>query len=127
MEQTQAFLPIHQIRIPNISASTASNVRSLNKVLDKYVANSNTNRTIDINTSTSETYTEGVESAIVREIANINKSCVLNSVFRQLQQQYTTITYLSNIKVAYCNGYEESFRMVALEELDVLLEDTIVK
>ena len=107
------------------SATRASNVRTLNKALDKHVSNSNANRSIDINTSTTDSYTEGEETSTVREIVNINKSRVLNFVFRQLLQQYVTITYLSNIKVAFCNGYEESLRVVDLEELDILLEDTI--
>ncbi len=109
----------------NSSATRASNVRSVNKALDKHVSNSNSNRSIDINTSTTESYTEGEEISTVREIVNINKSRVLNFIFRQLLQQYITITYLSNIKIAFCNGYEESLRVVDLEELDVLLEDTI--
>ncbi len=107
------------------SATRASNVRSVNKALSKHVANSNANRSIDINTSTTANYKAEEETTNVREIANINKSRVLNFVFRQLLQQYVTITYLSNIKVAYCNGYEESLRVVDLEELDILLEDTI--
>ncbi|WP_312788873.1 hypothetical protein [Sphingobacterium sp.] len=108
------------------SATRASNIRSVNKALDKHISNSNSNRTIDINTTTTESYTEGEESSTVREIVNINKSRVLNFVFRQLLQQYVTITSLSNIKIAFCNGYEESLRVVDLEELDVLLEDTVV-
>lgn len=107
------------------SGTRASNVRSVNKALDKHISSSNANRSIDINTSSSDSYTEGEETATIREIVNINKSRVLNFVFRQLLQQYVTITYLSNIKVAFCNGYEESLRVVDLEELDILLEDTI--
>lgn len=107
------------------SATRASNVRSVNKALDKHVSSSNANRSIDVNTTTTESYTEGEETSTVREIVNINKSRVLNFVFRQLLQQYVTITYLSNIKIAFCNGYEESLRVVDLEELDVLLEDTV--
>ncbi|MFT4063074.1 MAG: hypothetical protein QM642_12045 [Edaphocola sp.] len=107
------------------SATRASNVRSVNKALDKHVSTSNANRSIEVNTSTTETYTEGEETSTVREITNINKSRVLNFVFRQLLQQYVTITYLSNIKIAFCNGYEESLRVVDLEELDKLLEDTV--
>ena len=77
------------------------------------------------NTPEPQRFTKGEEISTVREIANINKSRVLNFVFRQLLQQYVTITYLSNIKIAFCNGYEESLRVVDLEELDILLEDTI--
>lgn len=107
------------------SATRASNVRSLSKALDKHVSTSNANRSIDVNTSTTESYKEGEEETIVRNVSNINKSRVLNIVFRQLLQQYITITYLSNIKVAFCNGYEESLRVVDIEQLDILLEDTV--
>lgn len=107
------------------SATRASNVRTVNSALDKHISNSNSNRQIDINTTTSQTSTEGEETTTVRELQNINKSRTLNFVFRQLLQQYVTITYLSNIKIAFCNGYEESLRVVDVEELDKLLEDTI--
>lgn len=109
----------------SMSATRASNVRTVNKALDKHISNSNANRQIDINTTTTQTFNEGEETTVVREIVNINKSRVLNFVFRQLLQQYITITYLSNIKIAFCNGYEETLRVVDLEELEVLLEDTV--
>ncbi|MGB4847909.1 MAG: hypothetical protein WBP41_08340 [Saprospiraceae bacterium] len=110
----------------NSFASTrASNVRSVNKALDKHVSTSNSNRSIEINTSTTETFKEGEETSTIRELININKSRVLNFAFRQLLQQYITVTYLSNLKIVFCNGYQESLRAVDLEELDKLLEDTI--
>lgn len=109
----------------SVSSTRSSNVRAVNSALDKHISNSNSNRQIDINTTTTETTTEGEETTTVRELQNINKSRTLNFVFRQLLQQYVTITHLSNIKIAFCNGYEESLRVVDLEELDKLLEDTI--
>lgn len=110
----------------NSNANTrASNVRSLNKALDKHVASSNSNRQVTVNSTTNQTVTEGEEASTVRELINLNKSRVLNFVFRQLLQQYVTITYLSNFRILFCNGYYESVRMVDVEELDNLLEDTI--
>lgn len=109
----------------SVSSTRASNVRTVNSALDKHISSSNSNRQIDINTTTSQTSTEGEETTTVRELQNINKSRTLNFVFRQLLQQYVTITYLSNIKIAFCNGYEESLRVVDVEELDKLLEDTV--
>jgi hypothetical protein len=107
------------------SNTRASNVRSLNKALDRHVASSNSNRQVNVNSSTTETVTEGEEASTIRELVNLNKSRVLNFVFRQLLQQYVTITYLSNVRIVYCNGYYESIRMVDVEELENLLEDTI--
>ncbi len=109
----------------SVTASRSSNSRALNRALEKHVAQSNTSRNIEINTTTSEEINEGEEYTTVRELQNINKSRVLNFVFRQLLQEYISITYLSNIKIAYTNGYMDSLRVVDVEDLDELLEDVI--
>jgi hypothetical protein len=44
-----------------------------------------------------------------------------------LHQQYISVTYLANVKIAFCNGYEESLRMVGLEELDGFLATLVVE
>lgn len=107
------------------SAGRAASVRQLQQVMNKHVSNSNSNRNIDINTTTTSTENSGEETSIIRELVNYNKSRVLNFVFRQLLQQYVTVTYLSNIKFVYCNGYSESLRVAEVEELQNLLEDVI--
>ncbi len=107
------------------TSSRSSSVKAVNKALEKHVSNSNASRSVEVNTSTTESYTQGEENITVRQLENINKSRVLNFVFRQLLQQYITITYLSNVKIAFCNGYYESLRVVEIDELDILLEDTI--
>ncbi|WXG52731.1 MAG: hypothetical protein RNU03_18605 [Candidatus Sedimenticola sp. (ex Thyasira tokunagai)] len=78
-------------------------------------------RDIEINTTTSETVTEGEEQTTVREISNINHSRVLNFVFRQLLQEYITIFYLNNVKVAFSTGYPESIESMELYSLDEIL------
>jgi hypothetical protein len=107
----------------NIKTESArsSNVKSLNQAIEKHVNNSNSNRQIQINTTTTETTKVGEESSTVRELLNLNKSRVLNFVFRQLHQQYITVTYLADIKIAFTNGYEPDTRIVSLEELRPLL------
>ncbi len=105
--------------------SRASNVKSISKALDKQVTNSNSTRKIEVNTTTTQEVKEGSEEVIVREFENINKSRVLNFVFRQLLQEYTTVTYLSNIKIAFSNGYTESMQVVDVENISSLLEDKI--
>ena len=111
----------------SVTASRSSNSRALNRALEKHVAQSNTSRNIEINTTTSEEVHEGEETTTVRELQNINKSRVLNFVFRQLLQEYISITYLSNIKIAYTNGYLDSLLVVDVEDLDELLEDIIIE
>lgn len=109
----------------NTTASRTANCRALNRALSKHVEQSNSSRNIEINTSSTETVKEGEEYSTVREIENINKSRVLNFVFRQLLQEYVSITYLSNIRIAYTDGLLESTRIVDIEEMDDLLSDVI--
>ncbi len=104
-----------------------SDTKNLNRALEKHVNTSNANRQMTVNTTTSETVKETEENSTVREVVNINKSRVLNFIFRQLHQQYITVTYLANVKVAFCNGYEESLRIVSLEELGDFLGTLIVE
>jgi hypothetical protein len=109
----------------NSTASRAANTRALGRALEKHVQNSNSNREVAINQASESTVTTETEQTIVRELVNPNKSRVLNFVFRQLLQEYITITYLSNIRIAFCNGYPESFKIVDLEDVDTLLEEFI--
>jgi hypothetical protein len=106
-------------------SSRSSNVKNLNRALAKHVNTSNANRQVQINTTTTETVKEGDESSTIRELNNINKSRVLNFVFRQLNQQYVTVTYLSDIKIMFANGNPDDTRIVNIEELDNLLADVL--
>ncbi len=102
-----------------------SNTNTINSALDKHVQSSNSARQININTSTSDTARSGEEDTTVREIVNYNKSRVINFIFRQLKQEYTVITALTNLKFVYSNGYPESFTVVDLNNLDNMLLDII--
>jgi hypothetical protein len=108
------------------TASRTANSRALNRALNKHVSQSNSTRNVEVNTSTSESVKQGEENSTIREIQNINKSRVLNFVFRQLLQEYISITTLSNIRIAYTNGYMETLKVVDLEDLNSLLEEVIV-
>ena len=107
------------------SSVRSSNTNSLSKALQKHTDSTNSNRTVTVNTTTTETLTETDEESTVRELTNTNLSRVLNFVFRQLLQEYVTITYLNDIKIGFTNGYPDSFRVVNIEELDSLLQEVI--
>ena len=109
----------------NHTGVRASNINTLNNALNKHVQQSNAARQIDVNTSTTDTASSGEEDSTVREFMNYNKSRTLNIVFRQLLQEYTTITYLSNLKFQYTNGYSESTRIVDISNLSNMLMDII--
>lgn len=109
----------------NNAANRTANVNSVGRAVDKHVQSSNNHRELTINTNTTSTVTERNEEVTVREFHNINKSRVLNIVFRQLLQEYVTVTYLSNIRVGFTNGYAETMRVVDIEELQTLLDGVI--
>ncbi|TAE33186.1 MAG: hypothetical protein EAZ92_00825, partial [Candidatus Kapaibacterium sp.] len=77
----------------NASRTRTTNSRNLSKAISKSVSKSNSSRQITINTSTQESTTQSEEIAIVRKFSNVNKSRVLNLAFRELLQEYITITY----------------------------------
>jgi hypothetical protein len=108
------------------SVARAANTNSLSKSLDKHTDSTNASREMSVNTTTNDSFKESVEESTVRELVNPNVSRVLNFVFRQLLQEYVSVTYLSDIKVAFTNGHPESFVVLPIEELDELLNKFIV-
>jgi len=95
----------------NNSGNRASNTNTIGRALDRHVQNSNNHREVTVNTTTQSTVKEGEEQTIVREIENPNISRVLNIVFRQLLQEYVTLTYLSNIRIGFTNGDPQKLRI----------------
>ncbi len=109
----------------NTKSSRETNARNLSKALSKHVDKSNASREVKINTNTEENSTERDETAIEREFSNPNQSRVLNFVFRELLQEYISITYLTDIKVGFTNGNPEYDALVPIEELDSFLDTYI--
>jgi hypothetical protein len=97
----------------------ASNV---NSATEKHANTASAQRDVEINTNTEETTETGEETAIEREIENINVSRTLNFVFRQMNQEHVSILHLVDVKVAFWNGYPETRMEVPLYDLDRLLE-----
>ena len=112
----------------NTSASSVrtANTNSLSKSLEKHTDSTNASRQMSVNTTTNDSFKESVEESTVRELVNPNVSRVLNFVFRQLLQEYISVTYLSDIKIAFTNGHPESFVVLPIEELDEMLDKFIV-
>lgn len=134
------------------SARSAS-VGSLRSALSKHVAQSSANREMEVNSTSGSNQTAGSsaqnsastgsvstnqqttnntqalvtqdENLTLRELQNINLSRVLNFVFRQMQQEYTTIIYLDDVRVGFSNGYPEQDQMVRLPDLDRLLNQVL--
>lgn len=92
---------------------------------EKHASTASAKRDININTSSAVMGTDGEETAIERELENINVSRTLNFVFRQMNQEFITLLHLVDVKLAFSNGYLESKRIVPLSQMESLLEEVI--
>lgn len=62
----------------------------------------------------------------MREIENVNVSRTLNLVFRQMNQEFITLFHLVDFRLAYTNGYPQSYREVPLSKMEDLLDEVLV-
>ena len=107
------------------STTRQSYASSISGALEKHVNSASSHREVQVNTTSTTSVSSGEEQSTVRTLENINQSRVLNFVFRQLQQEYITLTYLANVKFVYTNGYPETTEVVELPELLNLLRSKI--
>ena len=107
------------------TSAVSNAVRNLVNSTSTHVSKTDALRQIEINTETSSSSSSGNEETITRNLENINKSRVLNFVFRQLLQEFFTITYLDEISIVYSNGYPGSRKVTDLSGLEDFLDEVI--
>ncbi len=103
------------------SQSLTQQVDTLNNAVSHHVQTADTQRQVEINTDVTSTEVSETEQTTTRTLENINKSRVLNFVFRQLLQEFFTITYLDDVTFLYSNGYDNSIKAGTLGSLDNFL------
>jgi hypothetical protein len=101
-------------------------VNTLNSAVSHHVQTADTQRQIEINTDISSTEVSETEKTVTRTLENINRSRVLNFVFRQLLQEYFTLTYLHGASLLYSNGYDTGRRTAPLHAMDGFLRSVLV-
>jgi len=106
----------------DMTTSRSSYAKSISNTMSRHVNSASSHREVNVNTTSSESTTSGEEETITRQLRNINLSRVLNFVFRQLQQEYVTVTYLKNLRFVYTNGFPESEETVDISGLKDLLQ-----
>lgn len=93
--------------------------------VDKHAQKASAKRDVQVNTSSEVKESQGEDTAITRELENINVGRTLNFVFRQLNQEHIVILHLVDVRLGFFNGYSESAREVPLSRLDSLLEEVV--
>ncbi len=98
---------------------------SINNAVNKQSTQASAKRDVQVNTSSTTTTTETEETSIEREIENINVSRTLNFVFRQMNQEFHTVTHLVDVKIGYVNGDPNVAQTVSIGQVDTLLDAVI--
>lgn len=93
---------------------------------EKHAQKSSAKREINIETSYERTEEEGEEVAVIRKIENLNVSRTLNFVFRQMNQHHHSILHLTDLKLAFFNGYPGSMKEYELDEINDLVKEYII-
>lgn len=91
----------------------------------RHTAKSDSLREIEVNTSTSSTSVSETEKVITRNLENVNKSRVLNFVFRQLLQEFISITYIDDVSFVYSTGFPSQRKSCKLSNLDDMLAEIL--
>lgn len=97
-------------------------VSTLESAVDHHVQTVDTKRQVEVNTETTTTSTSGTEQTTTRTLENINRGRVLNFVFRQLLQEYFTITYLHDVTFIFDNGFPHKRRSATISSIGNLLQ-----
>jgi hypothetical protein len=107
--------------------------KNITNATSKHVSKASAKRQTQVETSYEVKEQAGEETAIERELENINLSRTLNFVFRQLNQQFISLLHLVDVRVAYARldiddagnrhlTYEEA----TLAQLESLLAEHLV-
>ncbi|MEQ1896796.1 MAG: hypothetical protein ABL971_05335 [Vicinamibacterales bacterium] len=107
--------------VNTMSEAVGSQVDTLTSAVNHHVQTADTQRQVEINTETTSSSITETEVTTARTLENTNRSRVLNFVFRQLLQEYYTVTYLHDVSFVYSNGFKESRKTASLSSLGSLL------
>jgi len=108
------------------TVASQSYAKQISGAVERHVSKSSSLREVDVNVTSSESVASGKSTSVTRELQNINHSRVLNFVFRQLQQEYITLTFLRDVKFIFTNGYPGSTKVVELPELEEFLKTVVL-
>ena len=96
--------------------------KNVSTATEKHAQTASAQRDVTVNSTSTSTVETGEETAIEREITNINVSRALNFVTRQLNQQHISLLHLVDVRVAFWNGYVDMKLEVPIHDLDKLLD-----
>lgn len=99
--------------------------KQTSSAVGEHAAKASSKRELSVTSESETTTTTGEESIVERTISNANVRRVLNFVFRELNQEYTTKLHLVDVQVAFTNLRTDSWHVVPMSGLRQLLDDVI--
>ena len=96
--------------------------KQLGESVKEHASDASSKRELSVTSSSEQTSESGTESLIERTITNVNMRRVLNFVFRELNQEYTTKIHLKDIRIAFSNSKVGSWEEVSISGLLPLLK-----
>lgn len=100
--------------------------KNVKNATTKHAAKASAKRSVQVNTSSEEELEAGSETAIERELQNINLSRTLNFVFRQMNQEFITLLHLTDLRIAWYDGTPGSYEEVPISELDEMVARHVI-
>lgn len=100
--------------------------KQVSSAVNEHAKTASAKRELSVTSESETTRESGTETVIERSISNVNVRRVLNFVFRELNQEYTTRLHMTDILVAYTNGMEDTWREVPISGLRQLLSEVLV-
>lgn len=104
------------------NSAREESVKNVSNATQKHTSRASAKRDVEINTSYDVTAKEGEETSTERQIENINRSCTLNFVFRQMNQEFVTLLHLTDVRIGFFNGDRKSKSEVPISGIDSLLK-----
>ncbi|MCC6319048.1 MAG: hypothetical protein IT361_15315 [Gemmatimonadaceae bacterium] len=107
------------------SSSTEEFAKAVDESVSEHSSESSAQRenTVTSNSESSEETED--EEVIERTISNINVRRVLNFTFRELNQVYLTRTHLKEVRIAFSNGNQGSWREEPISAMRKLVAEVI--
>ncbi|MFX1428445.1 MAG: hypothetical protein ACFFBE_18475, partial [Promethearchaeota archaeon] len=106
------------------SSTNSSREESAKNVMNataKHAQTASAQREVNVDTSYERSVEEGIETATMRTIRNLNVTRTLNFTFRQMNQEFHSILHLTDLRLAFYNGYPGSYREYALSDLGYMI------
>lgn len=107
------------------SSGTEEFAKAVDESVAEHSAESSANRETTVTSNSERSESTEDEEVIERTISNINVRRVLNFTFRELNQVYLTRTHLKEVRIAFSNGNQGSWREEPVSGLRKLVAEVV--